>query len=191
MQGAKSFLCLLINSLGIAGFQLFCSPFGQLPLTLGALSPCEVSLSGGLGPRQASCRPPFALLVQSFLSGVMVQLLLEVCTVVAWELLETIGKHCLRPQSDQGYFSLGILVASDWGGGGTLGGGGVTQAFSWALRRQLLSDQVHEWGVLWTPLPYSLDSFPQGNCSGRPGFSKQLREGEASKSRRAWVQIHL
>lgn len=96
VQGAKSFLCLLINSLGVAGFQLLRGPFGPLPLTLEAPSPWEVSLTAGLGPTRGSCGPPLSLLAQSFLSSVMAQLLLEA------RLYrdppphpKTTGKHCL------------------------------------------------------------------------------------------------
>lgn len=41
------------------------------PFTPKAVSPCEVSLTGGLGPRQGSRRLPLSLLAQSFLSGLM------------------------------------------------------------------------------------------------------------------------
>ena len=70
-QGAKSFLCVLINSLSRGWLPAVRRPLGPHPLTLQALSPREVSLTGGLGPRQGSCSPPLSLLAQSFLSGMM------------------------------------------------------------------------------------------------------------------------
>lgn len=114
VQGPKSFLCLLVNSLGMAGLQLFCGPFGPPPLTPEALSPHEVSLTGGLGPRPGSCRPPLSLLVQSLLLGVM-------ASPRSLSAQRPLGNTALCPQSDQGISHLELLVQSscvcvEWGG---------------------------------------------------------------------------
>lgn len=60
------------------------------PFSLGSL------INYRLGPRQGSCRPPLSLLAQSFLSGVMAQLLPEACLHRdPPPHPETTGKHCL------------------------------------------------------------------------------------------------
>lgn len=132
MQGVKSFLCLLINSSATAGLRLLCAPSAPPPLTLEALSPHEVSLTGGLGPRQGSCRPPLSLLAQSFLPGVMA---LASGGLSAQRSLEAPGKHCRACRAARA--SVPCRDSVKW-----LWVCGISLVFSGPTGRQLLLDQM-------------------------------------------------
>lgn len=111
VQGATSFLCPLISSLGHRWPPAVLWPLGPHPVTLEALSSCEVSLTGGLGPRWGSCRPPLSLLAQSFLSGVMARA--SPGSLSARRPLRGPGSTALCPQSDQGCF-YPVVISAKW-----------------------------------------------------------------------------